>query len=78
MARRADRRPCLAGADMLEPELADGVVAVAGHPARQSGRLSSLSFSMLWIIGYPHVINRYRPRGVVLTTFIKLFLFDAG
>ena len=44
----------------------------------RAARLSSLSFSMLWIIGYPHVINRYRPRGVVLTTFIKLFLFDAG
>ena len=44
----------------------------------RAARLSSLSFSVLWIIRYPHVINRYRPRGVVLTTFIKLFLFDAG
>ena len=44
----------------------------------RAARLSSLSFSMLWIIGYPHVIIRYRRRGVVLTTFLKLFLFDAG
>ena len=29
---------------MLEPELADGVVAVAGHPARQSGPVVQFEF----------------------------------
>jgi hypothetical protein len=41
-----------------------------------AARLSSLSFSVLWIIRCPHVINRYRRRGVILTIFLNLFLFD--
>ena len=44
----------------------------------RAARLFSLSFSVLWIIRYPHVINRYRRRGVILTTILNLFCLTNG